>query len=693
MADRVSFYQTKDGLEGEITCPLCLKVFKDPKILACGHIYCRDPCLSGLATQGNDEDATCPECRKISHIRNGDIGSFPTAFHIRRLIDLHDSMHEVRLADLSDQETPKHCQTHSGQELAIYCHECEEVLCRDCLIATTTHNGHQYDYIAKAAIRLKKVLNESVEPAKSLQKPLFQALIKIEGTKADILRQQLLIGKDIDTEVDRQVQKLTEKRRNLHSKLSSITTQKTTNVVAREQMLSKTHIELSECICTVEDAVEKLNDLDVVFRMKKLKKQIKQLTVKAEQMPLNPVTSADTYLCTATPDSVALSSKQFYLCSGKQALASKCTFQKEGIRNAWVGQEIRMLIKVCDSKGVDCVDEQTISVELLCLRDVSMSLLSTTCTRPGHYLVQFTPKNRGRHILVIKVNGFHILGSPRDVFIQMPPQKLNVPISLIPRLKHPSGLTCLDGYLLVCENEGDQILMYDKNFHRVKILAKDLNKPNNVAIDRDSNIYVTTTGDNLLHKLDRDGQHLLSTTPNRDQQLEFPHGICVVKSNLVCVCDSQHHKIMVYDTNLNLKSSKSTIGKRGSKPGQFQLPLGITPNDASGEVFIADSDNHRIQVFDKKIFDVKPPSPLTPIRAISEMGNTPGKLQQPISIQTYAEYLYVTDSGNNRVSVFTQTGQFVTTFGEGYLSQPEGITIDQDGFVYVCSHLKQVFVF
>ncbi len=79
------------GIENEITCPLCMNFYEDPKILVCGHIYCSDPCLAGLAAQGDSKNITCPECHRLSHIKNENVGTFQTAFHIRRLIDLHYS--------------------------------------------------------------------------------------------------------------------------------------------------------------------------------------------------------------------------------------------------------------------------------------------------------------------------------------------------------------------------------------------------------------------------------------------------------------------------------------------------------------------------------------------------------------------------------------------------------------------------
>jgi DNA-binding beta-propeller fold protein YncE len=50
--------------------------------------------------------------------------------------------------------------------------------------------------------------------------------------------------------------------------------------------------------------------------------------------------------------------------------------------------------------------------------------------------------------------------------------------------------------------------------------------------------------------------------------------------------------------------------------------------------------------------------------------------------------VYVTDTGNKRVVVFTADGEFVTQFGTtgtapGEFDEPVGITVDQDGLVYV----------
>ena len=56
-------------------------------------------------------------------------------------------------------------------------------------------------------------------------------------------------------------------------------------------------------------------------------------------------------------------------------------------------------------------------------------------------------------------------------------------------------------------------------------------------------------------------------------------------------------------------------------------------------------------------------------------------------------HIYVTNYGMNNVVVLKMSGEITSTFGEGYLSGPSGITFDKDGFVYVTSSMSKIVVF
>ena len=78
--------RVKQVLEKEITCALCLDLFKQPKKLPCDHVYCRD-CLRGLALRSLNATISCPECRTLTQVPSKDVNNFPTAFQTNWLIE------------------------------------------------------------------------------------------------------------------------------------------------------------------------------------------------------------------------------------------------------------------------------------------------------------------------------------------------------------------------------------------------------------------------------------------------------------------------------------------------------------------------------------------------------------------------------------------------------------------------------
>ena len=78
--------QVKSVLEQEITCALCLDIFKEPKKLPCNHVFCKG-CLDMLARRNVTPAISCPECRRLAQLPNGVVKDLPKAFHVNRLID------------------------------------------------------------------------------------------------------------------------------------------------------------------------------------------------------------------------------------------------------------------------------------------------------------------------------------------------------------------------------------------------------------------------------------------------------------------------------------------------------------------------------------------------------------------------------------------------------------------------------
>lgn len=50
-------------LQEELTCPVCLDLYRDPHLLPCGHNFCKT-CLDHLKRQAERGRFRCPECRE-----------------------------------------------------------------------------------------------------------------------------------------------------------------------------------------------------------------------------------------------------------------------------------------------------------------------------------------------------------------------------------------------------------------------------------------------------------------------------------------------------------------------------------------------------------------------------------------------------------------------------------------------------
>ncbi len=114
-------------------------------------------------------------------------------------------------------------------------------------------------------------------------------------------------------------------------------------------------------------------------------------------------------------------------------------------------------------------------------------------------------------------------------------------------------------------------------------------------------------------------------------------------------------------------------GERGDGVGQFRDPTGIAV--AGDEVFVADSRNARIQVFDLD-GNFK--------RAFAQAG----ELGRPMNLAVHGGELYVADYFKDRIQIFGLDGlarRSIGTAGRGpgQFNAPGGVAVAGDGSIYV----------
>jgi DNA-binding beta-propeller fold protein YncE len=205
-------------------------------------------------------------------------------------------------------------------------------------------------------------------------------------------------------------------------------------------------------------------------------------------------------------------------------------------------------------------------------------------------------------------------------------------------------------------------------------------------VDREDNVYVTDSEAGKIFVFNAKGKYLRSIGSLKGGEGFFkrPTGIAVdLDAQRIYVTDTWRDKIYVMDME---GSVLQTIGQRGEGMGNFNFPTELRLD--GDDLFVLDSMNFRIQVFSRTgVFRTQ----------IGHLGG--GELARPKGLALDSEgHLYMADALLNIVQVFDREGQLLYYFGKdagvGDFQLPSGIAIDRNDRIFVVdSYRRRIQVF
>ena len=213
----------------ELSCSICLEVFKDPRALNCLHNFCYG-CLKGWVKKSrSNKTICCPLCKEVSPIPSGGLKTIKYNYFLADLVKRMDASKvkskrkgaESKKEDMKLSEvTPFYCKDHPKNPIDQFCADCNFAACGTCLLRDHRHHklvdiaeqakisNKQLQHILKQTTTMIQLIDQQIDDSNKYDK---QSTTDIKNTK-----------KQINKAIDEMIDKLNQQRTQLFTSLDNI---------------------------------------------------------------------------------------------------------------------------------------------------------------------------------------------------------------------------------------------------------------------------------------------------------------------------------------------------------------------------------------------------------------------------------------------------------------------------------------
>ena len=722
-------------LEEQLTCPICLDDYTDPKTLLCLHSFCHQ-CLEGLPldVEGKKRFISCPTCRTSTELPEAGVAGFPIAFFVNNLTEVHSllktvsgdqhvscdnckksnatgyckqctkffciecldvhnkwapfvdhtviSLEEVartafQLPSIKPEVTMK-CSSHD-QPLKIYCETCDDLICSDCIVRI--HKGHDYDLASEILGKRRKIIESRLESVREQIVVVTEALTTLTQREKEITHQGETVKYEIHVTIKQIINLLLQSERKLTEDVDLAVRHKLGMLSQQKRKAETTLGQLTDCLEFVEQGLKVGTPQQVLLAQPQMINRTNSVIKSFKPESFQPLEQADIKLVNSKKI------EDIHKNIGEVRCSSSCIVRNVNHRLALVGKESTSTIVFAFPDGSPVPLPPSHISCYLTPPDNNQPIECTVkeSTQSGQYKVVFTPITRGLHQLHVRAHDVIILSSPLSIPVSISPKMRGNPVKSITGLNNPCGIDVTDdGLMIVSEFGGHCITVLDREGKKINSFGSkgsergQFNGPSGICFTSKGTILVVDSKNHRIQELTMEGECIACFGENGPLQFHYPMGLTVNKTTgQVFVVDDDNHRIQVLNPDLTFSH---TFGSKGSGQGQLNRPCDVTL-DSKGFIYVTDTFHHRIQTF-------------TPEGRFVDMfgtkGSKPGQLNYPSGITVDDnDLLYVTEGGNHRVSIFTTRGTFIHCFGEkgnkkGQFNEPRELSFDKCGYLYVC---------
>jgi uncharacterized protein (TIGR03437 family) len=315
----------------------------------------------------------------------------------------------------------------------------------------------------------------------------------------------------------------------------------------------------------------------------------------------------------------------------------------------------------------------------------------------------------------------------------IPPKEIRL---LAPR----NVLASSSGSLFISDFGSNRILELrsDGSLTSLPLTGVELNSPAGLTLDADGNLLVADSGNARIRRIRRDGRVDIVAAASKEMPLERPVGLARRPDGSLLIADTRGDFLWQLDSQGkssilppggrdvavdpfgSIVTAGSTWLRRVNTQGLIEIlignnfatyrgdggpalaarlnrPLGVAA-DSKGNLYFTDTGNHRVRC-------IRPDGSISTVAGAGEAGfrgdgalATQAYLNAPTYLAVDAfDNIYVSDTGNHRVRVFTSGGSIQTVAGTGRnefssdgglpiqtsIASPQGLALDREGNLYI----------
>ena len=376
------------------------------------------------------------------------------------------------------------------------------------------------------------------------------AVTALVTREREVVQQGEEIKEQIHTHAQQLIDQVQRSERHLLQQVDTIVQQKKIVLTKQREQAERVHTQLKTCQDMVEQSLKEWSQLQVMMEKENMLHQMNTISQHVDPTVFQPIEEANTKFTQTQNFGNGIGKISSYRYGEAILKTMQCSLNTPSTATLFIFQSHNCSIFSLPPSFIFCKlsspgDSQPINCDINQIQQ-------------GKYNISFTPCTREDQ-LIVQVGGVDISGSPFTLPL-IPSIMRDKPVKMISGLNGPSGIAvCDNGDIVVAESDAHCVTIVNKEGKKVRSFGRKGTKegqftyPRGVAISNDGHILVTD-----YHRL---------------QKMKFD-GVCV-----------------------------QTVGssKSGSGQLQFDHPRGIKVHSTTGQIFVADSGNKRIQIFNNDL--------------------------------------------------------------------------------------------